>query len=94
MGLNRTNKKNFNISVISILVLVFISFFLNTLVISENTTLILDFVNLGIVCFILFFLFLNSNINYIFIDVPTNYNAIRMLWTTNLIGKITNGNLL
>lgn len=90
----RNKKTTKNISIVYILVLIFITFFFNVLIISENTTLILDFLNLSILSFILFFLFLNFNLNYMFIVVPTNYNSIRMLWTTKLISKITNGNFL
>lgn len=90
----KNRKEKFNLSIFNILLLIFITFFFNVLIISENTTIILDFINLGILSFILFFIFLNFNLNYFYIAVPTNYNSIRMLWTTKLISRITYGNLL
>lgn len=87
-------KNSMNISIFNILALIFVVIFFNILSISENTTLILDFINLGILSFILFFLFLNFNLNYMFITSTTNYNSIRMLWTIKLISKVTDGNLL
>lgn len=90
----KSRRNKINISIFHILLLIFVAFFFKVLVISVNTTLILDFINLGILSFILFFLFLNFNLNYMYIVAPTNYNSIRMLWTTKLISRITYGNLL
>lgn len=92
--MNKNLNSKFNLNIVVILSLIFVAFFLNILVISENTTLLLDFINLGILSFILFFLLLNSNLNYMFIIVPTNYNAIRMLLTTKIISRIIYGNIL
>lgn len=90
----RKIKKNLNITIPNILILLFVVLFFNTLAISENTTLILDFINLSILSFIVFFLILNFNLNCMFIASCTNYNSIRMLWTVKLISRITYGNIL
>lgn len=87
-------KNNLKINIVIILSLIFVAFFLNILIIAENTNLILDFINLSILSLILFFLFLNSNLNYLFVIVPTHYNAIRFLLTTKVIKRVIYGNII
>ena len=74
-----------NINICNIFFLIFIILFFNVLSISKNTTLILDFINLFILNFIIFYFFFNFNLNYMFIALTINYNRIKTLLISKFI---------